>query len=408
MAFNLLDSVRNYITPELITTASSHLGESSTGVAKGITAALPLLLVGLGNKAEGGGPSNILSEAKNMASGDFFGNLGNLFGGQTSNITTGGTSWLNNLFGSKTGTVVSGISNFAGIRNGSASSLLGMLAPLLLGLLGRHATENNLSQDGFDKLLIDQKNTAMEAIPSGLSLGTLFGGTGSAFAAREREMETAFETPKKRGSSAWPILLTVGGLALLGVFLSRGCNDEAKVASSTSNDTMTVQPVVPPEIKEPQPVRASLKVRLADNTEIDAYRGGIEDRLVTCLNDQACIPGKDKWFDFDNINFEMGSVMLTAESNAQIKNIVAILKAYPKVKIKIGGYTDRTGDAAANKKLSMDRATSVVAGLKAAGGNPGQIVGAEGYGSEFAKVDASATDEERRVDRRISVQLREK
>ena len=58
--------------------------------------------------------------------------------------------------------------------------------------------------------------------------------------------------------------------------------------------------------------------------------------MVACLNDAGCTAGTDKWFDFDNINFETGSARLTAESQAQVKNIAAILNAYPKVVIKIG------------------------------------------------------------------------
>jgi outer membrane protein OmpA-like peptidoglycan-associated protein len=149
-------------------------------------------------------------------------------------------------------------------------------------------------------------------------------------------------------------------------------------------------------------------VKLADGTEIDAYKGGIEDRLVACLNDAACIAGKDQWFDFDNLNFETGSARLTAESIAQVRNIVAILKAYPAAKIKIGGYTDKVGNDADNKKLSQDRADAVMAEIKKEGANAAQLVGAEGYGEELAKVAETASDEERRVDRRISVQLREK
>ena len=40
-------------------------------------------------------------------------------------------------------------------------------------------------------------------------------------------------------------------------------------------------------------------------------------------------------------------------------NIAAILKAFPKAKFKIGGYTDKTGDEPGNMKLSNDRAKAV-------------------------------------------------
>lgn len=85
-----------------------------------------------------------------------------------------------------------------------------------------------------------------------------------------------------------------------------------------------------------------------------------------------------------------------------------ILKAYPKARIKIGGYTDKTGDDAVNKKLSDDRAKAVATSLKADGSVAAQVTGSEGYGSQFAKQPVTASDEERKTDRRISVQLAEK
>ncbi len=114
---------------------------------------------------------------------------------------------------------------------------------------------------------------------------------------------------------------------------------------------------------------------------------------------------KNRWFDFDNLNFKTGSAELTTESQKQIDNISAILKAYPAVKLKIGGYTDKVGDEAINKKLSGDRAKSVKAALAKAGVGA-QITDAEGYGSAFAKHPADAPESERMTDRHVSVSVR--
>jgi outer membrane protein OmpA-like peptidoglycan-associated protein len=92
----------------------------------------------------------------------------------------------------------------------------------------------------------------------------------------------------------------------------------------------------------------------------------------------------------------------------QLQNITAILKAFPKASIKIGGYTDKTGDERANMKLSQARADAVVKALKDNGITSSQLAGAEGYGSQFAKAAATAPGEERKKDRRISVSVRKK
>jgi outer membrane protein OmpA-like peptidoglycan-associated protein len=150
-----------------------------------------------------------------------------------------------------------------------------------------------------------------------------------------------------------------------------------------------------------------LKVELPGGVILDAYKGGIEDQLVSFLKDPSAEAGKDVWFDFDNLNFASGTADITPESQAQVNNIAAILKAFPKAKIKIGGYTDKTGDETANLNLSRNRAEAVKAALESAGVGS-QVTGAEGYGSQYAKIPVEAPETARAVDRRVSVSVREK
>lgn len=144
--------------------------------------------------------------------------------------------------------------------------------------------------------------------------------------------------------------------------------------------------------------------------ELNAYRGGIEDQLVAFLQTDWTRLGEDslknRWFDFDNLNFKTASAEITLESQQQVDNLAAILKAFPKAKLKIGGYTDKTGSEPANKKLSDDRAKAVQAALEKAGVGK-QVTGAEGYGSAFAKFPADASESDRATDRRVSVSVRE-
>lgn len=150
-------------------------------------------------------------------------------------------------------------------------------------------------------------------------------------------------------------------------------------------------------------------MKLPNGKELDAYKGGIEDQLVTFLSSDWKSLGADslkkKWFDFDNLNFELGKSTIVPASEKQLDNISEILKAFPDAKIKIGGYTDASGNADANKKLSQDRADAAKAGLvkRVVGA---QVTGADGYGSRFAKYPATATEAERATDRHISVSVR--
>lgn len=155
--------------------------------------------------------------------------------------------------------------------------------------------------------------------------------------------------------------------------------------------------------------RKLTEVALPDGTKLQAYPNGIEDQLIKFIESDEYKNAnadtlKDKWFSFDDLNFKFGTTELVPESKRQLDNIVAILKAFPDVKIKIGGYTDKKGDDTANKKLSDERAKAVKAALDKAGVGA-QVPEAEGYGEEFATVPETAGDEEREVDRKTSVRL---
>jgi len=104
--------------------------------------------------------------------------------------------------------------------------------------------------------------------------------------------------------------------------------------------------------------------------------------------------------------FDIGKATLQPASQQQLINIAAILRAYPPVKIGIGGYTDNTGDAAANLRLSGERADNVRAELVRLGIDLSRI-GAEGYGAENPIAD-NFTEEGRQKNRRISLRVTEK
>ena len=426
MSFNVVDAVKNVFTPDLISKAASSLGESEGGISKALSGLVPTVLGGLVSKASSGAgeAGNILNMAKEAASSGITQNLGNLVGSSgggagLGGMLSGGLDMIKGLFGSKLGDVTRMISNFAGIKESSASSLMSTAAPATLGVIGNYASQNNLNAGGLMNMLSEQKQNIMSALPSGLSsLGGLLGlggigaaATAMAGGARRAASATvhgAEEAVEKAGGGMkWllPLFLAILVIALVWYF-SKGCGGGTH--SGTMADTTATSTPMADTTASMGPV--SIKVKLPDGTELDAYKGGIEDMLVTYLNstDPADSISKGRWFDFDNLNFKVGSDELTPESNKQVQNIAAILKAYPKVKIKIGGYTDKTGNEQDNMKLSQKRADAVADGLKKSGSNPSQLAGAEGYGSQFAKAAADAPDAQRKLDRRISVNVREK
>jgi outer membrane protein OmpA-like peptidoglycan-associated protein len=427
MSLNLLDAVKGYFSSDLINKASSMLGESEGGITKALSGIVPSVLGGLLSKSSAAdGAGSLLNMAKEAHGSGILGSLGDFFGENGSSLLSKGADLLKGLFGDKADGIVNGVASMAGIKGSSVSSLMSMAAPVALGTLGKHVTENNLDAGGLASFLTSQKSSILSNAPSFLSgllgLGSLSGAASNATdqlrGAATTAAHYAEDAAQKGGAIKWLLPLLLLALAAAGAwYFMKGCNssgtaggaghdtisavqgsDTIKVSDSNKNANVTIE---------------SIKVKLKDGTELTANKGGIEDMLVNFLNDaNAKVDtgkgSKGNWFSFDNLNFKTGSADLTAESMAQVSNIAAILKAYPSVQIKIGGYTDKTGKEEDNKKLSQSRAEAVAAAIKKAGGNAAQVTDAEGYGSEFAVAAATAPDEERKKDRKIAVRVKAK
>jgi len=81
------------------------------------------------------------------------------------------------------------------------------------------------------------------------------------------------------------------------------------------------------------------------------------------------------------INFPTNSAEIPAAGKTLLQHAAAAFKQLPSgTVVEIAGYTDNTGDPAANVTLSQQRADAVRAALVSAGVDPSMLV-AKGYGS---------------------------
>lgn len=435
MSFDLLETVKNLFTGEVIGKAADQLGESEGGIQKALGGIVPTVLTGLLNKASGtpGDAAGALDIAKEAAGADTQSSIFNALTNNAGGLAGQGIDLLSRLFGDKVSSIAGMISSFSGIKSTSAQALLSAAAPAALGVAGQYANQHNLGVSGFTEFLNSQKDKIFSAIPGGFNLAGLLG-LGSLgelgkrlggltghvadgvrdTAGRVTGAATGAANKASGNRWLWSLILILAAIILLW-YLMKGCGGKHSTDTVTTTDSTALTghsadsaaaPVSTPVSAEA--VRENIQVTLPDGTVLDAYKGGIEDQLVQFLKDDSKAAGKDVWFDFDNLNFKTSSAEITDESKKQVKNIAAILKAFPKVKIKIGGYTDKSGDDAVNLKLSQSRADAVNNELKSLQAAAGQLLGAEGYGSQFAKAAANAPDEERKKDRHISISVREK
>jgi len=386
-AGDLIDSLKALITPDVVAKASSVFGESEAAVTKGFGAAVPTVLGALANKASNRSfMSNVFDLIKEPAAdSSILGNIASLLGtGASSSPAMGlGSRLLSMLFGGNTSSIGNALGSFAGVKPSTASSMLNIAAPLVLGFLGKTVGKNGLDSTGLADLILGQKSSILGFVPSALS-GLLSTGTQVTHDAfRPAETYRAAEATV-RPASPWRWLLPVllGLLALWGLFSWLG----RRPATSTVVDYIS---------------RA-----LPGGIQLRFPQTGIEGKLLAFIEDAGQSVNTESWFNFDRLLFQTDSAVLRPESREQLQNIAEILKAYPNVQVKVGGYTDSSGDPATNLRLSQDRANSVrqeLIGL----GIAGDRITAEGYGQEHPVAD-NTTEAGRAQNRRVALRVTQK
>lgn len=450
MGVNIINLLKDYITPEVISKASTFVGESETGTSKAVGSIIPTVLAGLLNKSQSDDGlstiTNLLSTGNHT--GSILNNVLNMFNGgeQTDSIIKSGASAINSIFGeNKSNDIAALVANQSGVQAGGAGKLLNLITPIVLGLIGK---QTNGDKNKLSSLLADQKDFIAAAAPSGLagilglsSLSALGGNlvntvnnvvssttstiTNTASNVASTTKNVINETTETSGGvMKWllPLILVAAALAAL-FFGMKSCDKQPEVENIiVGNDSTIVDKTNSTETNATtvsgnfDSVSGSwlydqgniIPLKLKDGTELQVGEFSTESKLVAFLNSSETVDTvKGNWFDFTNVKFKTGSSEITEESLVQLKNLVAIAKAYPTAQFKVGGYTDNTGDAAANVALSQKRADAVAARVVALGAAKSSIVGAKGYGPEWPVAD-NATPEGRAQNRRVSVNVKAK
>jgi len=114
----------------------------------------------------------------------------------------------------------------------------------------------------------------------------------------------------------------------------------------------------------------------------------------------------------NNIFFDFNQASLRPESVSELNRMVEQLKNYKSLKIEIAGHTDNVGGADYNKKLSEERANTVLEYLNNKGISKDRLT-AKGYGmnkpvAENKKEDGTDNPEGRQLNRRIEFEVKEK
>ena len=106
-----------------------------------------------------------------------------------------------------------------------------------------------------------------------------------------------------------------------------------------------------------------------------------------------------------DILFDVNKSTLKQNTQVALAKLAGIVQVFPKINLRIEGYTDSTGSDELNMRLSRERAESVLGFLKSQGVAVTRMTAA-GYGPKFPVAD-NATAEGRAKNRRVEIILAE-
>jgi hypothetical protein len=175
---DLVRLIMEQLSPQLIGRIASALGLDPALAQKAVAAAVPALLSGLVSlvsKPEGASRLATMLRQQEPSQVDRAASM--IGSGNQQALVDQGTNTLSSLFGNPTLNSLSGtLGRFAGTGEGQAKSLLAMVAPIAMGVLGGQQKSQGLDAKGLTNLLTSQKDSIASAMPAGFA--KLLGSTG--------------------------------------------------------------------------------------------------------------------------------------------------------------------------------------------------------------------------------------
>lgn len=159
--------------------------------------------------------------------------------------------------------------------------------------------------------------------------------------------------------------------------------------------------------------RTEEKVVYRERELVDSDNDGVVDQKDECpetlegltVNNKGCVEkDKEQTIVMRGVTFEFDSAKLTANAKRILRQAAESLREQPELEIEIGGHTDSVGSAEYNKKLSQQRADSVVNYFVDNGIDVSRLT-AVGYG-ETQPAFSNQTEAGRERNRRVELSVK--
>lgn len=243
---NINDLIMNTLNRgDSLDSVSTFLGLNPEQTRGAMSAAVPSLLAGLSHLSSTSPGAQQLSGAIAAQDPDLPDNISGAVSGQGTYLAEQGNNQLGSLLGGGMTAQLTGVlSRFTGLAQGVTGRMLGLLTPIILGILGRHQKSHGLDAGGVANLLAGQKENIHSAMPVGLSAmlssalpaaNGFFGGTRPTTLPELEPAQASFEsprgvdntgygvTPRQPSRMRWAVPAGLGllAIALFGMWSSR-------------------------------------------------------------------------------------------------------------------------------------------------------------------------------------------
>ncbi|MCY7358095.1 MAG: DUF937 domain-containing protein, partial [Rudanella sp.] len=169
---NFFAAFNDTVSPEVINKAAIYVEESAPKTQKAIEGLGLTLLGGLLKRTTSEIGVNQLYNY--IQKGDYDGSLtANLSTtlkdpAQTHLLITHGNDTISHLLPAMKSSIANMISSYAGIRNSSAVSLLGLTSGIVLDVLGKHVRDGKMDAEALATALFEQRDGFVQKVPDSL------------------------------------------------------------------------------------------------------------------------------------------------------------------------------------------------------------------------------------------------
>jgi len=144
---SVLDSLSSVLGDDVVGQIGQQLGTDSATTSSAVSSALPMLVSALAHQSSRPGGADALAGTLSAHDGSILDDLPSAIGGGA------GSDILGQVLGSRGGTLASMLGQSSGLGSQNASQLLGMLAPIVMGALGKRMREQQLDGAGLAGML---------------------------------------------------------------------------------------------------------------------------------------------------------------------------------------------------------------------------------------------------------------